>query len=82
MMAEVGLLDDRTAAMAVRAPDLAIRDLCIEHGEAGLPACQLNNTGSFGADMIEIQHDWVRLPAVDAGSRREVVEEEEKVPAP
>ena len=82
MMAEVGLLDDRAGAVAVRAPDLAFRDLRHEQSEGGLPAGQLNHTGSLRPDMIEIQDDWVRLPAVDAGSRREVVEEEEKVAAP
>jgi hypothetical protein len=82
MMAEVGLLDDRTAAVAVRTPDFASRDLRSEDSESGLPAGQLNNTGSLGPYMIEIQDDWVRLPAGDAGSLREVVEEEEKVAAP
>jgi hypothetical protein len=66
MMAEVRLFDDGAAAMAVRAPNLALRDFLLEHGESCLSIRQLDYTSSLRPDVIEVQDHGIHLAAVHA----------------
>ena len=66
MIAEVPLLDDRVAPMAVRAANLAARHLPLEHGKRALMAGQLHDPGGLVTDMVEIQDHRVGFPARDA----------------
>jgi hypothetical protein len=66
MIAEVPLLDDRVAPMAVRAPNLAGCDLPLEDGNRALTASQLDHPRRLFSDVMEIQDDGIGLPARDA----------------
>ena len=81
MMAEVRLFDDSAAAVAVRAPNLALPNLLLEHGECSLSIRQLDHTGSLLPDVIEIQDHGIRLAAVHARRVGEIVEEKGEVAA-
>ena len=81
MIAKVPLLDDRAAAMAIGASNLALADLTLEHRDGHLSASQLNDPGSLLADVIEIQHDWISHSAVHAGRLLKMLDEKQEVAA-
>jgi len=63
--------------MAVRADDLAFLDLL----DDGLPSVieeVLADIETLVADVVELEHDGVRLPALDARMRSEVLDEGER----
>jgi hypothetical protein len=74
MIAEVPLLDDGVAPMAVRALNLAGCDLSLEDGNRALTAGELHHSGRFFTDVMEIQDDRVGLTARDARMLAQVVE--------
>jgi hypothetical protein len=67
MMAEMTrLLLNGPPAVAVGAPDLARSDLSLQRRDRVLVDGQHNDASAFGAEVIELQHDHISLPAVDA----------------
>jgi hypothetical protein len=74
MIAEVPLLDDRVAPMAVRAPNLADRYLPLEHGNRALTAGELHDPGGLFTDVVEVQGHWIGFTARDAWVLAEEVE--------
>jgi hypothetical protein len=67
MIAKVPLFDDCSPPVAVRAPHHTLRDLPFQPGDGMLPVGELDDTGPFRADMVEVQDHRVRLATIDAG---------------
>jgi|SRR6266566_4177844 len=61
--------------MAIRAPNLALRDLSQNPLPAPAPICQGRDVSKLVADVVELQHDNVRLTAIDARMVREIRDE-------
>jgi hypothetical protein len=80
MMAEVALLLDRSAAMAVRASDLTLGDLALDGCDGVFPVGKLDNVIAFRPDMIEVQDDCIAFPAVHTGCSFEVLDDEQQIP--
>ena len=64
----------RDAAVAVRAADLASRDLGIDRREAAAVPREPGDRVAFDADVIELEHHGIALAAVRAGVVTQVIE--------
>jgi len=62
--------------MAVGADDLAFRDL-LDDGLSAVIEEVLTDIEGLVADVVELEHDRVRLPALDARMRSEVLDQSE-----
>src|SRR5712692_10148569 len=58
--------------MAIRAPNLALRDLSQNHRPTSATICEARDVSKFLSYVVELQHDNVRLAAIDARMVREV----------
>jgi hypothetical protein len=74
MIAEVPLLDDGVASMAVRAPNLARCHLPLEHGNRAFTAGQLDDPRGLFTDVVEVQDHWIGFTSSDAWMLAEVLE--------
>jgi hypothetical protein len=57
--------------VAVRAPDLALRDLGVEGGQTQAAPCEPRDVPALDTDMIELEDQWIGLTAVGAAATRE-----------
>ena len=67
------LVDDGLAPVAVRAPNVALRNLSLKTGDRALTIGQLYDTGRLLTDMVEVQNDGISLSARDAWVLAQVV---------
>jgi hypothetical protein len=81
MIAKVRLLHDRAASVAVGAPHLASGDLAFQDRDGDLSVCELDDAGSLGTDVVEIEDDGGPLAAVHASGVPKMIEKEKEVPA-
>ncbi len=75
-MAKVLLLHDCPSAMAVRASDLAPGNFTFERSDGVLPVGELDYTGAFGTDVVEVENDGIGLPTIDARRGFQICQEE------
>jgi hypothetical protein len=72
----------RPAPVAVGAAHLARRDLGVEQGDTAAAPCETGHVAALAADVVELEHDKIRLAAVDAAARLEHRADVSDIPCP
>jgi hypothetical protein len=67
------LVDDGLAPVAVRAPNLALRNLSLQDGDRALTISQLHDASCLSTDVVEVRHDRIGLGTDDAWVLAQVV---------
>jgi hypothetical protein len=66
IVAPRGAATGRTSTVTVDADNLTQVDLALDPGDRPAACGEVADVGVLGLDMVELQHQWVGLSAIDA----------------